>query len=157
MSNSHSHSETQHAPRLWERVLATVVMSGIIICVSLQVLSRYVIHFPASWTEEVARLLLLWVAAIGAVLAIAGHTHFRMDLITSRLRGRVGTVVFGITATLSVGFYLIFCYSGVRFCIEQTDEVSAMLHIPYAVPMAILPLSALAMTYELCRRLASQK
>jgi TRAP-type C4-dicarboxylate transport system permease small subunit len=154
MSDLHSHSDVQRHPRPWESILATLLMSAVIICVSVQVLSRYLIHFQASWTEEVARLLLLWVAALGSVLAISGRSHFRMDLIASRLRGRKGAIVFYVATALTAGFYLTFGYSGIRFCIEQADEVSATLHIPYAIPMAVIPLSALAMAYELYRRVS---
>jgi TRAP-type C4-dicarboxylate transport system permease small subunit len=140
------------APTRLAQVSATILMSAIVLCVALQVLSRYVIHLQTSWTEEVARLLIVWIAGLGAVLGVAGDSHFRTNLIVSRLTGRTRRVADRAVTFVSTVFCLMFGYAGVRFCIGLSDDVSPILGVPYSVPMAVVPLCAIGMVIFFMRR-----
>jgi TRAP-type C4-dicarboxylate transport system permease small subunit len=145
-------SETGRAPSRLAQVSATILMSSIVLCVALQVLNRYVIHLQIAWTEELARLLLVWIAGLGAVLAVGGSSHFRMDLLVSRLEGRTRSLMVWAVTSVSAAFYMVFGYAGARFCIALSDDVSPILGVPYSVPMAAIPLCATGMLVVLIRR-----
>ncbi|MFA1642591.1 TRAP transporter small permease [Chryseomicrobium imtechense] len=64
-------------------LLAVLCLTGLIIVVSLQILSRYL---PLSyvWTEELTRYLFLYAIAFAAPLALLRNEYINVDLIVTR-------------------------------------------------------------------------
>ena len=49
------------------------------------VFSRYVMHNPLIWTDELASSLFIWMAMFGAVLALDRGEHMRMSALVNKL------------------------------------------------------------------------
>src|SRR5580700_6665007 len=49
------------------------------------VFSRYVMHSPLLWSDELASILFLWLAMLGAVVALRRGEHMRMTALVRRL------------------------------------------------------------------------
>ncbi len=62
-------------------VLLVVVFSVLVIDVIWGVGSRYLLGTQASWSEELARLLMVWLALLGAALACREDRHLGLDVI----------------------------------------------------------------------------
>jgi TRAP-type C4-dicarboxylate transport system permease small subunit len=76
----------------------------------LQVTSRYTGLMFVPWTEEVARLLFVWVVWIGAAAAVFRGSHIRFDFLIERLpksmQVGIGTLVtLGLAGFLSLLVY----------------------------------------------------
>ena len=73
----------------WLRVLlewtAGSLLFVLLVVGALQVTSRYTGLMFVPWTEEVARLLFVWVVWIGAAAAIFRGSHIRFDFLVERL------------------------------------------------------------------------
>src|SRR5947199_8061248 len=48
------------------------------------VVSRYVFHRPFTWSDELASILFLWLAMLGAVVAFRRGEHMRMSTSLAR-------------------------------------------------------------------------
>ena len=48
------------------------------------VISRYVFHRPFTWSDELASILFLWLAMLGAVVAFRRGEHMRMSTLVAR-------------------------------------------------------------------------
>jgi TRAP-type transport system small permease protein len=76
----------------------------------LQVTSRYTGLMFVPWTEEVARLLFVWVVWIGAAAAVFRGSHIRFDFLVERLPRRMQAAI-SMAVTLGVaGFLLLLVY-----------------------------------------------
>jgi len=76
--------------RALDRVLGTslaVLMAVMVLNVLWQVCTRFILRTPSSFTEEVARYLMIWVGLLGAAYATGRKGHLALDLVTSRLQG----------------------------------------------------------------------
>ncbi|MEP4076270.1 TRAP transporter small permease [Haloferula sp.] len=62
--------------------ICVVVFSVLVIDVLWGVFTRHFTEQPA-WTEELARLLLVWLAILGGVLAYSGDRHLGVDVLVS--------------------------------------------------------------------------
>src|SRR5512137_3041966 len=62
-----------------------LLMTAITTVVFLQVFTRYVLAYPWGWPEELARILFVWVALLGAVLAFRRAGHFSIDALAGVL------------------------------------------------------------------------
>jgi hypothetical protein len=60
-----------------EVVAALLVVAEVVILLA-GVISRYVFHQPLLWTDELASILFLWLAMLGAVVALRRGEHMRM-------------------------------------------------------------------------------
>ena len=58
-----------------------VSMSLLVIDVLWQVFSRFILQDPSSFTEELARFLLIWVGLLGAAYAAGQRMHLAVDLL----------------------------------------------------------------------------
>lgn len=67
-------------------VVATALFIGLTAVVTLQVLNRFVLHFPIIWSEELARFLFFWVVLLGAAMSVKNRRHFVIDVSTGRSR-----------------------------------------------------------------------
>lgn len=70
--------------------MALVVMVAIIMA---QVVSRYLINSPLSWTEEAARFLMLWMTGLIAPTAYRRGGFVAIDMLLSALPRRIGGAV----------------------------------------------------------------
>ena len=53
------------------------------------VLTRYLFGDQARWSEELARLLMVWLVFLGAVLSLARQEHLGVDLLLQKLHPEV--------------------------------------------------------------------
>ena len=70
--------------RLLEGVVA-VLMGALVIDVLWQVTSRYVFRNPSGWTDELATLMVIWLALLGASAAFGRRAHLGVDFLTDKL------------------------------------------------------------------------
>ena len=70
--------------RIEDGVLA-LLLGSLIIIAGGQILLRNVFSIGLSWTDELLRLLVLWLALIGAVAASRGDRHIAIDLLSRLL------------------------------------------------------------------------
>src|SRR5882672_12708275 len=69
--------------------LVTEVPAAILIVVEIAVLftgvvARYVFHRPIVWSDELASILFLWLAMLGATIALRHNSHMRLTLFVNR-------------------------------------------------------------------------
>ena len=77
-------------------ILIMTAMAVLVIDVCWQVFTRFVLKDPSTWTEELAVFLLIWVAILGAAVALDRGAHLGVDYFVGKLsrRKRLYTEVF---------------------------------------------------------------
>lgn len=82
---------------------AAVLMVAIVGLLLAGVLSRYVLSTPLIWVDDLVSLCFLWVAMIGAALAMQRNEHLRLTAVIERIpEGARGYVnAFAIVATVA--------------------------------------------------------
>ena len=103
------------------------------------VVARYFLNTPLVWTDEAASLLFLWLASLGAVVALRRGEHMRMTALVAKvspgLRAWLDTVA--IAATLA--FLLMVVWPALEFAIDEAIVTSPSLEISNAWRAAALP------------------
>ncbi|MAI35539.1 MAG: TRAP transporter small permease [Rubripirellula sp.] len=70
---------------LGEKTVAALFLLVIVSTMAAQVVARYVFGAPFQWSEEVARLALIWMTFISAAFVMAEGRHIAVDIISSRV------------------------------------------------------------------------
>lgn len=141
------------AKALADRVLAAfliALMGASVINVLWQVFTRFVLNAPSSFTQELARFLLIWIGILGAGYAVGQRDHLALELVPERLTGRrrewvqiaiQGCIVaFAVAVLMGGGLRLVY----VQLTLGQT---SASLDIPIGYVYSVLPLSGAVMVF----------
>ncbi len=97
-----------------DRLLGSVVcvlMAVMVLNVSWQVFTRFVLGTPSSFTEEAARYMMIWAGLLGAAYAAGQRAHLALDLLTANLTGarkRASEVFIHLSAlAFSIGVLLL--------------------------------------------------
>lgn len=78
-------AKTASCLSLIEQSLAAFFLFLIVSTMGAQVFARYFFGAPFSWSEEVARMALIWMTFIAAAFVMAEGRHITVDLISHRL------------------------------------------------------------------------
>ena len=122
------------------------VMTVIII---LQVFMRYLFLFSLSWSEEVARYLMIWVSFLGASLALKYGFHIGVEFVINRIPEKMRGWI-NLTAKLGVLFFLIyFTIGGFRLSWAVRDQDSPALLFSMAYAYLSAPVGGVFMIIQL--------
>jgi TRAP-type C4-dicarboxylate transport system permease small subunit len=120
------------------------VMICILLSVSWQVVSRYLLKDPSSVTEELARFLLIWVGMLGAVYAYRTNSHLGLNIVLDKMSDKPKKITLVFIQLLVIGFSGLVLVFGGSELVELTLElkqISAALSINMWVVYAVLPIS----------------
>lgn len=142
--------------------VASVLFAGLTIVVALQVLTRFVLHLPFLWSEEVARFLFFWVVMLGAAMGVKARRHFVVDVTmgrTARL-GRIGRFLFDIVPDLCVlGFSIFLLILGIDYTrsgvLRTATHSGVNMSLVYAAIAVFAGLSILYSATSLLRDVAA--
>ena len=70
-----------------------------------QFFTRYVMNDSASWTEEIARYLLIGTVFVGAAIGVAKNNHIQVDLLYRYLPPKAGRVLATAVDMLRIAFF----------------------------------------------------
>lgn len=119
-----------------------VLMVAMVSAVCWQVISRYVFSSPSSWTEEVARFLMIWIGVLGAAYAFRTGVHLGLDILPKKLTGRSAELLKNFTAAVVVLFSVTVLVIGGGSLVSLTWELrqySAVLGLPIAFVYSVIP------------------
>ncbi len=135
----------------WLEKILALLMSLLVLDVIWQVVTRFLLNNPSSFTDELARFLLIWLGLLGAALVSGHKMHLAIDLLSDQLSSSnaqkylsifTGSVV--VVASLSI---MVFGGSKLVYTIWSLGQTSTALQIPLSMVYSILPLSGLLITY----------
>lgn len=118
---------------LAERTLAALFLLVILTTMGAQVFARHFFGAPFQWSEEVARLSLIWMTFVAAAFVMAEGRHITVDVLSTRLsiRGQLWLEVF--SHAVVVGTCLLLLIGGSRFVWYVGKVGSPSLGIPMSL------------------------
>lgn len=122
-----------------------VLMVLITLVIFLQVISRYVLRHPFAWPEELARFLFVWVALLGAALALERGVHFSINALIKRFsKGWQSFIALCIHILLSF-FMVVIIVKGFQLAMRVKEQLSPGMEISMTFPYLSVPISFIVM------------
>jgi len=115
---------------------AALLVLAEIIVLSLGVVSRYVMQSPLTWSDELASILFLWLAMLGAVVAMQRGEHMRLTVFVAKLPESKRRWVESLVACLTVLFCAVLLWPAWAHMDEQWVILTPALEIPDALRVA---------------------
>ena len=125
---------------------AVMLVTGILVLdVMWQIITRFVLKPPSIWTEELARMLLIWVSLMGAALTFERKGHLGVDYFVGKLNAKAKKVA-ELAAALFVAVFsaLVVFYGGILLVMSALSgggQPSPALGIEWGHVYLALPIS----------------
>lgn len=135
-----------------DKVLAPVLstlMAALVIVVTWQVISRYLLLAPSSYTEEIARFMLIWIGLLGAAYTYRTKMHLGLDLLTAKLTGAAHLWAELFATACVAGFSIIVMIVGgmqLVSLILELEQTSAAMGVQIAFIYSVIPLTGAIIT-----------
>ncbi|MBC5809523.1 MAG: TRAP transporter large permease subunit [Candidatus Eremiobacteraeota bacterium] len=120
-----------------DRAIGAVVepASALLIAVEIGILAlgvfmRYVVHDAFIWTDELATVLLLWLAMLGSVVAYRRGEHIRLTAVLRRVSARTREILEAVSSVIIVIFVIELVPASFAFFKLQMSDLTPALSIP---------------------------
>ena len=127
-----------------------IIMILMVINVLWQVVSRFILGSPSSFTDELARYLMIWIGILGAAYVSGQNMHVAIDVLPRRFNAtiqkrlkllvQIAIILFCLTAMVIGGSRLVY----ITYVLEQN---SPALNVPLAIVYIVIPISGLLIIY----------
>ena len=104
-----------------------VAIGAMTVVVLLGVLFRYVLRIPLSWSEEIARYLMIWAASLAISIGVMRREHLGIDYLISRLPHSVQKYTAVLVNLLVLWFLWVLTKFGYFMAIEGKAQLSPIL------------------------------
>ena len=125
-----------------EKIVATICVVSMVVVLFLQVFTRYVLRAPLYWSEELARIILIWSVFLGADLSFRSGTHMRINILSKKLPKplrMVSNIIAKITVT---AFSAVLIFHGLSLSKRMMRIIAPATGIPIGLVDLIIPIFA---------------
>jgi TRAP-type transport system small permease protein len=143
------------------KIFTPMVSIGLI-CLTLVVIYNAMVRFlpfssdQMAWTEEIGRLLLLWIAFVGAGVITKDEKHFVIDIFTREMGTRLRKYCLLAGDGAMIVFLIIVIWETIPVVIEQMGQpTSGAVELPLGVYSLSLLVGSLIMLFYVIRKAIS--
>jgi tripartite ATP-independent transporter DctM subunit len=124
--------------QLVEIPAALLVVAEIVILFA-GVVARYVLHAPLIWSDELASILFLWLAMLGAVVAFRRSEHMRMTAVVASAKPAMRAYLDVLATCAALAFLLLIAWPSYEYAYEESFITTPALQIANIWRAAALP------------------
>lgn len=135
---------------------AVIALAAMILLVATQVVFRYALNEPITWSEELATYLFAWLIFLGATVSIKRDDAPALAVVVNSLPARVADFVRGFADLLALAISLVLLVAGERACADLMQQRSPVMQIPMGYPCLVLPIAAAGFTLHYLARAAER-
>ena len=125
--------------------VAAALVAFIIGVLLLGVISRYVFALPFVWVDEVASIAFIWLAMLGAAIAVDRNEHLRLTLFVGMMPPRLRQFAETLALTAVAAFLAAMVDPAIEYAVEESYVTSAALNIPVSWRVSALAVGIVLM------------
>lgn len=130
--------------------ILVILMGVMVLNVLWQVGSRFILRSPSSFTDELARFLLIWISLLGASFVTGKKMHLAIDILPSKLEGKKQrnlNVLINVLVALFALFAMVWGGIKLVYITLTLNQTSAALNVPLGYVYLVVPLSGFIIIY----------
>jgi TRAP-type transport system small permease protein len=125
-----------------------VMMGAMTVIIALQVFYRYILNDPLSWTEEIARYLMIWICFLGSAMALKYGEHISVSFIQERFAPRIRQTVGFCIGTTALAFFVLATWEGIVITIQVSEQQAPATWISMAWAYSCIPVGFFMMMFH---------
>ncbi|QQE77932.1 TRAP transporter small permease [Alicyclobacillus sp. SO9] len=123
--------------------IGAYLMVVMVIIVTWQVFSRYVLNASPSWSDETVLMLMTWFGFLSIVIGFRRREHLAISLLVTHLPLRVQWFVEKVVDVLVIGFGVLLLVEGYRFTVMTWKAVMPVTQMPQGLQYIVIPITGL--------------
>lgn len=132
-------ASVEHFLGMLVEIPAAMLVVAEIVILFAGVVSRYVLHSPLIWSDELASILFLWLAMLGSAVAFRRAEHMRMTAIVSMVRPAMWAYLDMVATCAALAFLLMIVWPSYEYAYEESFITTPALQISNSWRAAALP------------------
>src|SRR3954467_682012 len=129
----------EHFLGMLVEIPAALLVIAEIVILFAGVVARYGLHRPLIWSDELASILFLWLAMLGAAVAFRRAEHMRMTAVVASARPATRAYLEVVATSAALGFLLLIAWPACEYAYEESFITTPALQIPNVWRAAALP------------------
>ena len=127
--------------RTVEDAVLVIILSGMILLAAGQIVARNIFGFGFIWTDELLRMLVLWIAVAGAVAASRTDKHIKIAILDRFLPPKLNDVVKIIIDLFTAGVCAVVTWYSMNFVHTSYEYGDLLLgNLPAWLLQLVLPI-----------------
>lgn len=115
--------------------ICILLLGGMLLVAVLQVIARYVFPHPLSWTEELARFMMLWLIFLGASHIAKASSYIKVTFLVDKMPEKIRNILLVITKLIILATAAYFSWNCLDvFTTTSIHEVSPAMQISMQIP-----------------------
>jgi TRAP-type transport system small permease protein len=103
-----------------------------------QFFTRYVLNNSASWTEEIARYLLIGVVFVGAAIGVAKNNHIQVDLLYRWLPKWLARALAIVVDVIRIAFFAAMAVTTVQMMRKMGNYQMTIIDLPMNIVYSVV-------------------
>ena len=131
-------------------LLLVSILSAMVINVLWQIITRYFSASPSSFSDELARYLMIWLGLIGSAYVSGKKEHVSIDYFLKKLNHKKRVLlnrIIGFIILFFAFFVMIIGGGHLVFITIKLEQLSPSLQIPLGFVYSVIPLSGLIIIF----------
>ncbi|RUV68980.1 MAG: TRAP transporter small permease [Mesorhizobium sp.] len=139
------------------KVTLSLLVAGLLIPVTAQILSRFIDVVPRYiWTEEIARFCFVWMIMVGAMCAVRDGTHFDLEVLPESSNPKIEAAKRIFVHVMVLVVALIFMWYGWRLMLFGWYQKSEIAALPMNWMFVAWPLSGIIFALFIFEKIAKE-
>lgn len=129
------------------RAMLIAVFGIMTVIATVQIIFRFVLQNPLTWTDEVCRYCLIWITLLGVAVAAERKSHISIDFICNIVPASVVVVLekfWNICSIVFCGFVIKY---GFDLAVLNMAQYSAGMHIQLGYIYFAVPIGGIGIIY----------
>ncbi|NOZ62305.1 MAG: TRAP transporter small permease [Calditrichaeota bacterium] len=122
------------------------LMAAMVLDVTWQVFTRFILKNPSSFTEELAGFLLIWIGLLGSSYALYTRAHLGIDILTYKTTGLKRKIVEIVIYLIVIAFAFFVLVVGGYNLVRMTfhlNQISSAMGIKVGYVYLVIPITGL--------------
>ncbi len=114
------------------------------ILVVYQVVARYILSSPSTWSEELVSYIFAWMGLLAVSYGFGHYEHMSIPILSEKLKGKKALILKLVGEIICISFIiLVMIYGGYKFSQLGFGQVTASLGIKIGYMYAVIPVAGI--------------
>ena len=142
-------SRLDSAGRLLENIILVTLLSGMILLAVGQIVLREVFDTGIIWADQLVRLVVLWLAMMGAIAACREDRHIRIDALSHLFPDSIISGIRIVVDLFAAGVCALIAWHAYRYLqLEIEYEFTVLVDTPAWIAHVIVPIGFAVFSYR---------
>lgn len=137
-----------------EEVVTCFALALVVLSVCWAVITRYITATPATWAAEISAAAFAWLIFIGSAAGFKRGLHVAIDMLVEALPPALNRLVMMVVDVLMFSFCLYISVLSWGFTMDNWDNPTPSLHMPYAIHFMGASIGFMLMTFRYAQAVA---